>query len=393
MPSSSKTLIPFPTLRRDGILAMLFLNFFLISISSLFAQPSTQYAKVLCLRSSSGCECTNPITQSLTRLFHGEAVIVDSSLTREEYASVRNADKQCLFPRNNLKFLTYKSGFQPMETKKDHSPKSLEFLLSGADLKEIANLSPMNLGRYYPTYYHLALEEAYPGTIVSVISPSGKEIGKASASFLEQVRWEGSGIATDGTKYHFAGDGRYETYDLEWGWGAGHGFQVFPYRTLAVSFKDLCAKIGNRIPNCNKSKVIGSLALIPKIREKRIRMSNGKFHDGFFCINDTGSPAYIRGDRMDIFVGTHGGGSPYQPKELSRNIFLDAGIQPLVPWDWRFYTSEKEREWCTEDRLPEDPFSPKSGECVSDYHANAPEKGMELHVFFRKDGSLVRCKI
>ncbi|TGK11885.1 hypothetical protein EHO60_06255 [Leptospira fletcheri] len=385
--------IPFPTGRRDGILAFLTVGLAIVSIFPLFSQsPQIQFAKILCLRSVSGCECRNPDSDFILRLFHGEAVRIDGFRDDEEYIRVNNEKGACLYPRKNLKPLFYRDGFRPMESPKDHSPKSLEFLLTSSDREGLDRVTVFNLGKYYPTYYHLAVEDAYPGTLVTVLSPSGREIGKASALFLEQVRWEGSGIAKDGTKYHFAGNGRYETYDLEWGWGAGYGYQVYPYRTIAVNFKDLCAKLGPKVSQCSKSKTIGTLAFLPEIREKRIRMPNGKIHDGYFCINDTGSPEYIRGDRMDIFVGLHGGGSPYQPKEQSRNIFLDAGIQPLVPWDWKFYTSEKQREWCSEDRIPRDPSRLKEGECSLDYHFNAPEKGWEVKVFFRKDGTLVRCK-
>ncbi|WP_246052651.1 hypothetical protein [Leptospira semungkisensis] len=349
------------------------------------------YAKVLCLNSPEGCECKISENKS-ARIFHGEAAVLEEFPQNTEYWKIRTSKQICQYPRKNLKALGYQSSFRPMQTSRDHSPKSLYQLLQQEDADRLEKTESQSLGIYYPTYYHLALEEAFPGTEIAAYSPSGKEIGRASATFLEQVRWEGSGIAKDGKKYHFAGEGKYELYDLEWGWGAGYGYQVYPYRTIAISFKDLCEKLRSKISSCSKSKVIGALAYIPKIKEKRIRMQDGKVHDGYFCLNDTGSPLYIRDDRMDIFVGVHGGGSPYQPAELSRNTFLDAGIFPLYPSDWRMYTSEKERFWCPQEKLPRNPYSPSETECKLDYHAIAPEKGMEMRIFFRKDGSLVRCK-
>lgn len=339
-----------------------------------------------------GCECKLSEKEQNIRVFHGEAVILEEPPSKSELLKIRSSNRSCIYPRSGLKPLAYQHAFRPMQTNLDHSPKPLDRFLSQDDLDRLSELQQLDLGAYYPTFYHLALEDAFPGTEVAAYSPSGKEIGRASATFLEQVRWEGSGVAKDGKKYHFAGDGKYELYDLEWGWGAGYNYQVFPYRTLAISFKDLCEKLGSRISSCNKSKVIGALAFIPKIKEKKIRMQNGKYHDGYFCLNDTGSPLYIRDDRMDIFVGVHGGGSPYQPPELSRNVFLDAGIKPLYPSDWKLYSSEKERYWCPKEKLPRNPFSPSESECKLDYHAQAPEKGMEMKIFFRKDGSLVRCR-
>ncbi|EPG65019.1 hypothetical protein [Leptospira wolffii] len=387
MPSFRKNLVPLPI--GSGIFVLILLNFFLFPLNS---QSQPVYAKVLCLQSSEGCVCNSSSASESFRIFHGESVILEEYPTEAELWKIRHSRGLCHYPKKNLKALAYQHGFRPMQTARDHSPKALRFLLQEEDLRGLDSHASISLGAYYPTFYHLALEEAFPGTEIAVLSPSGKEIGRASASFLEQVRWEGSGIAKDGKKYHFAGDGRYELYDLEWGWGAGHGYQVYPYRTLAVGFKDFCGKLGSKITGCNKSKVIGALAYLPGIREKKIRMPDGSYHDGYFCLNDTGSPQYIRDDRMDIFVGIHGGGSPYQPKELSRNLFLDAGIQPLVPSDWRLYYSEKERFWCPKEKIPANPFSPKEEECKLDYHAVAPQKGLEVRIFFRNDGSLVRCK-
>ncbi|MEI7012939.1 hypothetical protein [Leptospira licerasiae] len=381
-----KKLVPLPL--GSGILLYL-----LLFSTSRFSQNTPPvYAKVLCINSPEGCECKFPEKEQGIRVFHGEAVILEDPISKSETSKIRRSKDSCIYPRTNLKPLAYQHSFRPMQTSLDHSPKPLERFLSQEDLERLSEFQPTSLGAYYPTYYHLALEEAFPGTEVAAYSPSGKEIGRASATFLEQVRWEGSGIAKDGKKYHFAGEGKYELYDLEWGWGAGYNYQVFPYRTLAVSFKDLCEKIGSKISSCNKSKVIGALAFIPRIKEKKIKMQNGKYHDGYFCLNDTGSPLYIRDDRMDMFVGVHGGGSPYQPHELSRNLFLDAGIAPLYPSDWKLYSSEKERFWCPKEKLPLNPFSPLESECKLDYHAQAPEKGMEMKIFFRKDGNLVRCR-
>ncbi len=389
--SPRKKLIPLPL--GSGIFALILSILFISPFQSRFSETSLPiYAKVLCLNSPEGCECILSGQIRVAKIFHGQAVVLEDTDPSAEQWKVRSSNGSCLYPKKNLKALGYQHGFRPMESKKDHSPRPLHMLLASEDLQRIENAESRSLGEFYPTYYHLALEEAFPGTEVSAFSPGGKEIGRASSPFLEQVRWEGSGIAKDGKKYHFAGEGRYELYDLEWGWGAGYGYQVFPYRTLAVGFKDLCEKLGSKISGCNKSKVIGALAFLRRIRDKKIRMQDGKTHDGFFCLNDTGSPLYIRDDRMDIFVGVHGGGSPYQPPELSRNLFIDAGILPLVPSDWKLYSSEKERFWCPKDKLPRNPHSPQEGECKLDYHAVAPSKGMELQVFFRNDGSLIRCK-
>ncbi|MCB1303820.1 MAG: hypothetical protein KDK37_06065, partial [Leptospiraceae bacterium] len=275
----------------------------------------------------------------------------------------------------------------------DHTPIPLidfiDFLGkpgSTADLREFLNSSrKTNIRKVWPTFYHLAMEDFHPGKKVPVLDVAGKIIGHASNEFLQQVRWEGSGVALDGTKYHYSGrPGRYEKYNLRWGFGAGYNYQVFAYRTIAVNFAGLCRHLP-QIRGCNKARLIGLLVYIPEIADRKIRMPGGEVHDGYFCITDTGSPYYIREDRIDMFVGTHGGGNPYLPAQRQGNAFIEGGIKNLVPSDWQVWTEDNKRVWC-------DLSLAEAGKCTIDYRNTAPEKALTIQAVFDPQGAPVRCK-
>jgi len=146
------------------------------------------------------------------------------------------------------------------------------------------------------------------------------------------------------------------------------------------------------IKRCNVRRAIGLVVRIPEIAKRRIRMPGGVPHDGFFCVTDTGSPYYIRADRIDIFVGAHGGGNPYLPPARRGNFLLNGGIASLVPSDWRLWKSENKRVWCPRSRLPGDPRNPAPGDCTHAYHAVAAHKALTLIALFHKDGRPVRCR-
>lgn len=387
---------------------------YLLLILILFCAPGTGPAdadqesgdfpeifKGRCLNQPSGCPCfaePKPGAEVVRRYPHAESLRKAGPSVekkgQEFVPVVRNAvisspGETCYVNSDSLIPMKYSPVLESELQSLDHTPLALHELVDlpgRVDVQSIRELSHVNVRTVWPTFYHLAMEEFHPGQKVQVRNPAGKVIGTASKEFLEQVKWEGSGVALDGKKYHYAGrPGQYNTYDLAWGHGAGYNYQVFPYRTIAVNFKGLCRHLGNRIPACAKRTLIGLMVFIPEVAERKIKMPGGSIHDGYFCITDTGSPYYIREDRIDMFVGTHGGGNPYLPEARQRNHLIDGGIRNLVPSDWKIWTTDTKRVWCGLNEA-------ETGKCTHDYRNTARDKSLTLQAIFTPEGRPVRCK-
>jgi hypothetical protein len=370
------------------------------------AQPGEVFPEIFkgrCLNRAEGCYCYSKPTERsfVTRpYFHAESLRKSGKSQKDDNGRefvpvVRNAvisepGHSCYIPRDQLIEMNYSPVLESKYQQLDHTPLTLDQLvdLPGKVTAESLNRVTVkhSVHTVWPTFYHLAMEQFHPGTPVPVKNPAGKTIGRASQEFLNQVRWEGSGIALDGKKYHYAGRaGQYNTYNLRWGHGAGYNYQVFPYRTIAVNFAGLCKTLGKKIPGCRKKSLIGLMVYIPEVARKKIKMPGGGIHDGYFCITDTGSPYYIRSERIDMFVGTHGGGNPYLPEKRQTNHLIEGGIKNLVPSDWKIWTSDTKRVWC-------DDAAAASGKCKHDYRNTAPHKALTLEALFTPDGRPVRCK-
>lgn len=357
--------------------------------------------RTVCIRNAEGCPCYDSADKKanvVLRVNHFFPVYNPSSVING-MRKIKIHGRECYYPQESLKEMPYSPVLKAEAQDRDHIPLDLKTLVNdwpqtseGVTLS--GKMDQVLMGYYWPTFYHMAMEEFHPGRKVPILSLQGKRIGLASKEFLRQVTWEGSGITIDGKRIRYAGKrGRYAFYnDAKWGWGAGYSYRIFPYRTIAVNYPGVCRALKNRIPGCNKKKVIGTMVYIKEIAEKKIPMPGGQIHDGYFCMTDTGSPHYIRSDRIDIFVGTHGGGNPYLPPGRRRNNLIDGGIRALVPYDWKYWTSEKNRYWCPSEKIPDDPYNVKPGDCALDYHATAPEKSLHMYVLFHKDGRPVKCK-
>jgi hypothetical protein len=358
-----------------------------------------------------GCPCYADADQKrvATRIYHNEALI-EAGPTAGRLTPVarytghpleKNAEI-CYYPENALRWQPEAVDRVASAQKLDHRPLPLEILFPGLRkedaLQTISSFKKMSTGKFWFTYYHLALEEHHPGPKVPVLSPQGKVIGYTSQEFQNQVRWQGSGIADDGTKYHYSGiPGRYHIYNEEWGLGAGYGYEVFPYRTIAVNFKGFCMRLypddTAKRNRCSKGEVLGIAVFIPEVAARQVRMQDGSIHDGWFCITDTGAPTHIREDRIDIFVGAHGGGNPYLPASRQWNYMYAAGLRNSVQWDWRLWRTETERIWCDLNQLPREGEKPDpERHCLHDYHTTTPEKAVTLQVAFTGSGELLRCR-
>ncbi|MBU42054.1 MAG: hypothetical protein CMN76_02450 [Spirochaetaceae bacterium] len=384
-------------------LTILFLGFCTPESSSVQADSPVfpEIYKGRCLNNAGGCPCYSEpdASASIRRTYPHAQSLRKAGAEKEKDGKVyvpvvRNAviaqpGDVCYVEKDHLISMKYSPVLESKLQQLDHTPLTLDQLVDlpgKVDSLSGEGFQHIQVRKVWPTYYHLAMEEFHPGQKVPVRNPAGKTIGYASQDFQEQVRWEGSGVALDGKKYHYAGrPGQYNNYNLRWGHGAGYNYQVFPYRTIAVSFPGLCKSLRSRIKNCAKRTLIGLMVYIPEVAEKNIQMPGGKTHDGYFCITDTGSPYYIREDRIDMFVGTHGGGNPYLPEKRQRNHLIDGGIANLVPSDWKIWTTDTKRVWC-------DVEAAMRGDCTHDYRNTAKEKALTLKAVFTKDGRPVRCR-
>lgn len=348
---------------------------------------SPDIRKMVCLNSPAGCPCIRG--EDAFTVFHADAAVVTGK-GKPGYVAVNVRGSHCEYPEAMLvpmpRAAVLHSRFQDVS----HRPLSLDKL---ADMAKVRAANPVSMGLFYPTYYHLALEDLYPGARVRIPTQSGADAGFASDEFLKQVSWEGSGITSDGRGISYAGPGRYSTYDASkvWAYGSGGRMQVFPYRSLAVNFPGICRALARVWPGCTPGSAIGILVRIPALAARKIKVENAE-HDGYFCAADTGAPYYIRYNRIDIFVGTHGGGNPFLPEERQKNEFLKGGLQALVPSDWRVWSGPDTRVFCELSQLPGDIFHPSAGSCTHDYHVVAREKALEIFALFDAQGTPVRCR-
>ena len=351
--------------------------------------------RVECVGRPQGCACQSAAVgasaASNTIVYHAEAAegLREQGALRE----IRLApDRTCWYAKAALRPMPYaKVPLSPLRDL-DHTLIPLKKLAPGFGAAQTEARFRKDLGPYWATYYHLAVEDYHPGPAVPILDRAGRKLGTASEDFLKQVTWQGSGIASNGLRLHYTGTNmRFNTYPKDmWGHGAGYGYQVFPYRTIALHFAALCQRL---LPGkaCSKKDVIGVLVQIREVAERRIPMPGGAIHDGYFCATDTGSPNYIKSDRIDIFVGTHGGGNPYLPPARRPNALITGGIQNLVPSDWRLWRSPDDRVWCDVNRLPSNPAKPGANDCVTDYHVVAKQKALHLEAVLDDDGSPLRC--
>lgn len=368
-------------------------------------------AKPVCLMQPEGCPCYSGADQKniATRIYHNEALIEAGEAVAQltpvarytGHALEKNA-AVCYYPTAALRWQPEAVDHVLSVQKLDHRPLPLEELFLGLRkedaLQTVSSYKKASLGKFWFTYYHLALEEHHPGPKVPVLSPQGKVIGHTSQEFQKQVRWQGSGIADDGTKYHYSGiQGRYHIYDEEWGMGAGRGYEVFPYRTIAVNFKGFCSRLypndGVQRESCRRGGVLGIAVFMPEVAARNVKMEDGSVHDGWFCATDTGAPTHIKEDRIDIFVGAHGGGNPYLPASRQWNSMYAAGLRNSVQWDWRLWQTETQRIWCDLNRLPKEGEAPDpKRHCLHDFHTTTPEKAVTMQVAFTPSGELLRCR-
>jgi hypothetical protein len=352
--------------------------------SDIGASPDIR--KVTCLNSIQGCPCVR--ADDVFTVFHAESALVLGP-GKPGYVSINVRKTRCEYPEALLVRMPPATVLHSRFQNVSHAPLSLDKM---TDVEKLKRARRIAMGNFYPTFYHLALEDLYPGNPVRILTASGNSIGFASDEFLKQVSWEGSGITRDGRGLSYAGPGRYSEYNASkaWAYGSGGRVQVLPYRSIAVNFPGICRALGQHWKGCTPGAVPGLMVYIPAIAQKEMKIE-GIVHDGYFCAADTGAPYYIRYNRIDMFVGTHGGGNPFLPEERQGNEFLRNGLQALLPSDWRLWTSVDSRVFCDLQTLPRDIFNPSPGSCTHDYHVVARDKALAIEALLDERGEPVRC--
>jgi hypothetical protein len=221
-------------------------------------------------------------------------------------------------------------------------------------------------GTRWPTFYMIAREELYPmrtdETAVAIRDRRGKVLARTSPGFRRAAMYQGTARLADGRLINV------DKVTKKWGrtfrvypkgvMGAGiRGYRVYPYRSVALDFRDLCDAL-----KCeDRDALVGSLLFVPRLKD--IPLPDGSVHDGYVCAVDVGGG--IKGPRMDLFIGWEGGGNPYYPSCRNSNALLRAGIETLVPWDWHEWAwSDKRDKWVRTNR--------------EEYIKNAPAKGLEV---------------
>ncbi len=351
--------------------------------------PFPDFRKISCINSEAGCPCRSDA--GVVTVYHAQSAVTTGKKIETD-SEIEIDGKKCFYPESKLIKMDYTKVLHHPLQETSHAPLDLSKLL-GQSENVLETSDRQDLGSFWGTFYHLALEEFYPGKDTPILSPDGHVLGHASENFLREVTWEGSGVSRSGMRLQYAGPGRYTTYSSAvWGYGAGRKYQIFPYRTIAVNFPGICKKLTGMIPGCTSGEIPGLMVYIPEIAEKKIRMQDGKFHDGYFCMTDTGAPYYIRSDRVDFFVGVHGGGNPFLPEERRNNDMISGGFEPLLPSDWRLWTGLNNRVWCPPERIPRDLHAPSSDDCLHDYHTVARKKSFHMLAMFSGDGKPIRCR-
>lgn len=274
------------------------------------------------------------------------------------WARVTTQDGQsCWFPLRRMEQMHNNPVLCPGQ-----SPPMTPLPLSDlADADELESSKAVRSGRFFPTFYQIAREELHPPKkgekLVELRDGKGKTIARVSPAFRRALNMQGTAMLVDGRVLNVGrkvkGQRRYVVLPRgHFGLGVA-GRTIQPYRSVALDFDLLCERLagvagctrGNALPReardrgvsrKNRRKLVGMLLYLPAF--KGVLMPGGVTHDGFVCAVDVGGG--IKFDRMDIFVGTDGGGNPYYPECRRENALTRAGIMSLIPSDWRHFSKQ-----------------------------------------------------
>ena len=241
-------------------------------------------------------------------------------------------------------------------------------------------------GTFYPTFYQIAREVLYPGdgkaeNQTTLRENNGDRIAEVSKEFRTALLRQGTGQLADGRILNVGKklkSGRRFIVLPKESYGLGtSGYNLYPYRSVAVDFDFLCdqlqddklCRLGNTVTRerrhatGNRRSLAGMLLYLPRL--KGIKLEDGSVHDGYVCAVDVGGG--IKLDRIDIFVGGEAAGNPYYPPCRSSNSLIRGGVHSLIPSDWRTFVQNDAGIW--------------QRSVATEYRQFAPHKGLEVRAF------------
>jgi hypothetical protein len=358
------------------------MKFSLILAASLFAGPiahaetfANSY-KILCPSNPAGCPCregpsdSDAVVTKFTMYQRVESVSGRDELKEPSspWIELKTKSRTCFLKRENLRAIYWLSTSCPDSA----DFKNLPFASPSAFLKD-GKLSSERIkaGTIFPTMYNVAAEVLFPGEKTESLYEVGtdKFITKVTKDYRESMDFEGTGLLEDGRMLNVGErvNGVWKYVILPKGsFGLGiFGHYLYPFRVAAVDFQYLCEKMGRT--DCEdaaaiRKKLVGTLLFFPKL--VGLKLPNGATHDGYICAQDIGG--VIKRDRIDLFVGPMGGGSPWTPVCQSTNTYIQQGIESLVPQDWKSWKAMPEGKF---ERT--EPF---------EYRQNVPAKGLEFEI-------------
>lgn len=333
--------------------------------------------KVICPNNPNGCACRNaptdssPAVASFT-MYQGVPGATESDEIKNStsaYIELKSKNGNCFMHRDSLRAVYWPSDICPNTSEFSKLPFSAisKILKSGSH-----SAARIPGGKLFPTFYNVAQESMHPGEKIESLYESGssKLIAKVSKEFRDALDLEGTGVLTDGRVLN-VGDqsaGYWKYVILPSGaFGLGiYGYYLFPYRTAAVDFTHLCTLMGRS--DCAdaaaiRKKLVGTLLYFPKLAG--MPLPNGEKHDGYMCAHDIGGA--IQKDRIDLFVGPMGGGSPFYAPCQRPNAYTEFGINTLISADWKSWKPAAQSGKF--DRV--DPY---------EYRKTVPEKGLEFSI-------------
>jgi hypothetical protein len=332
--------------------------------------------KVLCPNAPQGCGCFNTASESAPvvakfTMYQGVPGTSEKDEIKESnnaFIELKSKSGNCFMHRDNLRAVYWPSDVCP----NTDDFKKLPFAPMKSVLKtgSISN-SKVSGGKLYPTFYNLAQESMHPGEKTDVLYKSGSNVvlAKVSKSFHDALDLEGTGLLEDGRVLNVGerSSGFWKYVELPKGsYGLGiHGHYLYPYRVAAVDFPYLCQLL--KRDDCAdvaaiRKKLVGTLLFFPKL--VGMNLPNGAKHDGYICAHDIGGA--IKNDRIDLFVGPMGGGSPFYAPCQRPNAYSAHGINTLVSSDWKNWKTVSPGKFERTDAL--------------EYRKTVPEKGLEFSI-------------
>lgn len=281
------------------------------------------------------------------------------------WATVTDGEETCLLQSSHLRQMHQ----EPVLCPDSAAPMPLvplEQLVrrsKGAKMFSLEAKDHLPLGLFFPTFYHIAMEQLYPPEQdeekVRLLDNDGKTISRVGKVFRRALMKQGTGSLVDGRVLNVGRkhpDGRRFIVLPGSSYGLGvSGYHLYPYRSAAVDFNKLCERLGghagcdpnnvdgrdSKISRKNRKALAGSLLYLPQLAGAKL--AGGEVHDGYVCAVDVGGG--IKNERIDLFVGTDGAGNPYYPACRRDNPLIDFGVKSLVPSDWHHFEQDDGGNW------------------------------------------------